>query len=623
MYIVTFYSYKGGVGRTMALVNAGIDLARRGRKVLIVDFDLEAPGISTYKCFGKLDDFPGIVEYVSAFRDTGNAPIAADYIAECTVGNSSIWIMPAGRRNADYSDRLASIDWQLLYTVQSGYLMFEDLKQQWQAVPGPFDYVLIDSRTGHTDVGGICTRHLPDAVVLMFFPNEQNLIGLETIASEIRREVSGIPEHKIVLHFCASNVPDLDDEEHILERKLDEARNRLCYVQDPILIHHYNSLSLIDQSIFVEDRPSSKLAKEYIELTNAIVTKNLEDAEGALAVLNSLRDELRGIRQHSRRSKYSSADETLEKITKLHPKNGEIAWAMAAIYNLLGDLEHEYERLTVAINQNISTIAARRRRAAIAILQGRKEDALSDLKSVIESRETEGFELVGAAELLQQLDENLVTILQNSPAWARLELKQRLRMAEMLLTGREGAKLAARLLSGSVSTARDSPDGENVQNEYVLALIGSQQFDAALRSISNNREELLASDKLPLIFNYAMAEWGKTGEAPQGLMAHAIELGQRDNIRDVNRYQCFALAQFVCGNKEQALNNLEQAREELVRASAPRYFSCWSYRKISRHTMERELDMLRQFIEGRGDGPAIFIENDPVELDRSFEKSSS
>ena len=48
MHITTFYSFKGGVGRTQALVNVGVELAKRGRRVLLVDFDLEAPGIDTY-----------------------------------------------------------------------------------------------------------------------------------------------------------------------------------------------------------------------------------------------------------------------------------------------------------------------------------------------------------------------------------------------------------------------------------------------------------------------------------------------------------------------------------------------------------------------------------------------
>ena len=46
--IVTFYSYKGGVGRSMALANIAVLLARRGLKVLAVDWDLEAPGLERY-----------------------------------------------------------------------------------------------------------------------------------------------------------------------------------------------------------------------------------------------------------------------------------------------------------------------------------------------------------------------------------------------------------------------------------------------------------------------------------------------------------------------------------------------------------------------------------------------
>jgi MinD-like ATPase involved in chromosome partitioning or flagellar assembly len=46
--IYTFYSFKGGVGRTLALANVGYVLASWGRDVLMVDADLEAPGLSVF-----------------------------------------------------------------------------------------------------------------------------------------------------------------------------------------------------------------------------------------------------------------------------------------------------------------------------------------------------------------------------------------------------------------------------------------------------------------------------------------------------------------------------------------------------------------------------------------------
>jgi MinD-like ATPase involved in chromosome partitioning or flagellar assembly len=47
--IITFYSYKGGVGRSMALSNVGLRLAQgSGLSVTCIDWDLEAPSLHQY-----------------------------------------------------------------------------------------------------------------------------------------------------------------------------------------------------------------------------------------------------------------------------------------------------------------------------------------------------------------------------------------------------------------------------------------------------------------------------------------------------------------------------------------------------------------------------------------------
>jgi len=46
--IYTFYSFKGGVGRSMALANVAALLAKWGYSVLVVDWDVEAPGIERF-----------------------------------------------------------------------------------------------------------------------------------------------------------------------------------------------------------------------------------------------------------------------------------------------------------------------------------------------------------------------------------------------------------------------------------------------------------------------------------------------------------------------------------------------------------------------------------------------
>src|SRR5947207_2910683 len=47
-HIVTFYSYKGGTGRTMAMANVAWLLASNGARVLTIDWDLESPGLHRY-----------------------------------------------------------------------------------------------------------------------------------------------------------------------------------------------------------------------------------------------------------------------------------------------------------------------------------------------------------------------------------------------------------------------------------------------------------------------------------------------------------------------------------------------------------------------------------------------
>jgi hypothetical protein len=313
VYTITFYSFKGGVGRTMALVNVAALLAEMGRKVLVVDFDLEAPGLETFdrlrpeplrppkisreRTKGPLGEVsfevrekystpthPGLVEYVTEYLRTHRVPEVREYIYSVgPIGEKGgqIWVMPAGRRDAAYQSALARIDWLKLYREQEGFLLFEDTKVQWEQEFKP-DYVLIDSRTGHSDVEGICTRQLPDAVAVFFFPNEQNLLGLQEVCSRIRDEAtSGLKKH-IRLHFAMSNVPDLDDEEGILRRCLEMFDEELDIGGSPdAIIHRCESAMMFNQVVFVLDRPKSRLAFEYKRLVQTLITHNPADRDGA------------------------------------------------------------------------------------------------------------------------------------------------------------------------------------------------------------------------------------------------------------------------------------------------------------------------------------------------------
>src|SRR5579863_9554126 len=69
--VITFYSYKGGTGRTMALANVAWLLASSGKRVLAVDWDLESPGLPRYfnpfLSAEAVRDAPGVIDLIREF----------------------------------------------------------------------------------------------------------------------------------------------------------------------------------------------------------------------------------------------------------------------------------------------------------------------------------------------------------------------------------------------------------------------------------------------------------------------------------------------------------------------------------------------------------------------------
>ncbi|KOU64069.1 hypothetical protein ADK57_20185 [Streptomyces sp. MMG1533] len=195
--IVTFYSYKGGVGRSMALANIADQLCRSGMRVLMVDFDLEAPGLEHFFPINheRVRGREGLLDLLLAFKyamsvassdaDEGQDDAFRDldrYISTVYPSGStggSLDLMPAGLRLTDeqiarYGAELRRFDWQDFYYVWSGELFFEWFRR---TCADRYDIVLVDSRTGVTELGGVCAYQLADTIVTLCAPNLQNIEG--------------------------------------------------------------------------------------------------------------------------------------------------------------------------------------------------------------------------------------------------------------------------------------------------------------------------------------------------------------------------------------------------------------------------------------------------------------
>jgi len=195
--IVTFYSYKGGVGRTQLAVNVASYLCHyQGKKVLMIDWDLEAPGLHYYFKKDKSEINKGLIELFGEYQKLarGEKPLieeALPFFDESYVLNlarsersgGQIDLIAAGKYDDQYNYNVSKFDWFDFYEMLDGKAYIEFIKEKLNALD--YDYVFIDSRTGISDYSGICNIQMPVLNVLVIAPTNQNFEGCWRVANSI------------------------------------------------------------------------------------------------------------------------------------------------------------------------------------------------------------------------------------------------------------------------------------------------------------------------------------------------------------------------------------------------------------------------------------------------------
>ena len=603
MYITTFYSFKGGVGRTMALVNVAVTLALRGRRVLVVDFDVEAPGLDTFDVLRPREEVPGVIDFVTQYLEVGQAPAAASFIGECPVigdQGGGLWIMPSGR-NETYAAKFNRIDWGALYERHEGFLLFEDLKEQWDRVIQP-DYVLIDSRTGHTDTSGICTRQLPDSVVILFFPNEQNLRGLTEVVRDIRSEANEPREKSIGLHFVMSNVPDLDDEDRILENKIRAFQEQLGFRREPMVVHRYDSLSLLNQVVFAKDRPRSRLAHEYAEIVQEIASRNWADRDGALDY----------IRRASRRSRWiehesiQAREKMLDDIEDTHSNDGEVLFRLSELGEADGRMEWAASLIDRAIDVGYDQPDAYLKRARIRADNNDQDGASEDAWRVLNSEKVfppmirEAVQWIGSCAPKEFVE---------STAVRTLELEDQIWLAETFNRSPEELLIALALLE-QVLDARDIPESMRRSAEHVLGLsyMGQGRCSEAAGMFRKQGQDI-ADLNIAHTFNYGMAIWGATGTVDTEIFERVVELNRSESPKyeNPNYLQCMVIAYWAAGDRDAATQYAERTQRAVSALRGRTQISCWRYLRVNADMFESDLRDIRSLIENGGSHMPRFV----------------
>ena len=286
METITFYSYKGGAGRSLALANAAVYLAKLGFRIVALDFDLEAPGLH-YKFSRDENGLPlpvdrGVVDYVNGFLGKGEvAEPLSNFVIDVPIpgiDETLVRLMPAGRvPSSEYWRGLSQIDWHDLFYKKGaqGVQIFRELQARILDEFEP-DFLLVDSRTGITEMGGVATTLLADKVLCLVLPTLENLEGARAVLQSLKRSKREATGGEVEIIVAVSRLPEQtsDDEREVTDHILSVINQDAPEVRDTlsiknIFVLHSEAALQLQESLRIgggTNPDDSILLRDYLRL---------------------------------------------------------------------------------------------------------------------------------------------------------------------------------------------------------------------------------------------------------------------------------------------------------------------------------------------------------------------
>lgn len=222
--ITTFFSFKGGVGRTTALAACAWQLASEGARVVVIDLDLEAPGAGALL---GVQTPRGILDVLVDRLATGSVDLTDSHALATALGpeSASVHVFPAGALNESFIEKLARLDYtQAAADAATAHSPIEhalrEILQKINADLRP-DHIFLDARSGLHDLSALSLLRLAHVDVLLARANEQSYQGFDLTLRTLLRRKGAQHLQTIVVHTMA--VPGgtrsaLEEQEQFTER---------------------------------------------------------------------------------------------------------------------------------------------------------------------------------------------------------------------------------------------------------------------------------------------------------------------------------------------------------------------------------------------------------------------
>jgi MinD-like ATPase involved in chromosome partitioning or flagellar assembly len=195
--IVSFYSYKGGVGRSISLSNVAVLLAQLGNRVVCIDFDLEAGGLHTIFGIDVKDIGHTVLDLLTmiAVPDLPSATLDLTSRLPSSKNSGKLWLIPA------VSEAAAVRQLEMVHNIPG---LFGQIIEKVEDTYNPH-FILVDSRSGFAELASPPLMRA-NKLVCVLRPNKQNADGLK-ILLDILDIFPKPPQIFLVL----SQIPDLPE----------------------------------------------------------------------------------------------------------------------------------------------------------------------------------------------------------------------------------------------------------------------------------------------------------------------------------------------------------------------------------------------------------------------------
>lgn len=162
---IMYYSYKGGTGKTSALLNTAYALAEKGHRVGVVDFDFDSPGIKNWLSLDTAtSDIMQMVRHQLRLEDG-----LVEHVQEKQLGQHKIWCLPCSG-DEELNDAIN-------YNGGTVAYMRDLLDNLCNHEAFNLDYILLDTRSGASVQSAVVFSEVHYTVVNCRL-DRQNRVGL-------------------------------------------------------------------------------------------------------------------------------------------------------------------------------------------------------------------------------------------------------------------------------------------------------------------------------------------------------------------------------------------------------------------------------------------------------------